>query len=531
VNEVTLEAAIRADQAGRNSLDPILAAVESLWGRLERKLFRQLYAGGQPDRARIAAAKREFIAVHRLSARQFNGMRLNLEGKVEAWRESRKVERERLAEALRKLGRRMAKLRDRRQMLGRRIAACRASGKWPMAQALQERRRRTAFQIHQKMRHRHALELRLQRAEVSLAGPPSLCFGGRVLFRRQFQLQANGFADHGAWLRAWRERRTSQFYAVGSCGEVCGNGECQFHPELGVLRLRLPHALEGRFGKRLEVPVDFYREVDLLASLAAGRAISYRFLRREDGRRVVLATTVREPVPVVTRAGAGALGADLNADHVAMVELDRSGNLLGHRRLPLEVHGLSSNQAKARVGDVVAELVAQARAAGKPLVIEALDFRKKKAALRELGHRQARTLSGFAFAQFQERVASRCAREGVELIRVNPAFTSVIGLAKFGGYKISPHGAAAMAIARRGLGFGERLATRSASPRLGAALSSRLREIAKGRKACEHVWKAWRALTPWLRTALRRPRSVQGGGASHPDGDASPPATIRPSGS
>jgi len=59
------------------------------------------------------------------------------------------------------------------------------------------------------------------------------------------------------------------------------------------------------------------------------------------------------------------------------------------------------------------------RLGGQPLVIEALDFRKKKAALRELGKRHAKTLSGFAFSLFQRMVQSRCEREGVELIRVD----------------------------------------------------------------------------------------------------------------
>jgi hypothetical protein len=128
-------------------------------------------------------------------------------------------------------------------------------------------------------------------------------------------------------------------------------------------------------------------------------------------------------------------------------------------------------------------------------------------------------------------VQSRCEREGVALHRVNPAFTSVIGFAKFGSYSLSTHQAAAMAIGRRGMGLGEALKARSASPRLGEALATALREIGKSRKAGEHVWKAWMVLNPWLRQELRKrtcPRSVQGGGASHPGGDSSPPVTIRP---
>jgi IS605 OrfB family transposase len=236
---------------------------------------------------------------------------------------------------------------------------------------------------------------------------------------------------------------------------------------------------------------------------------------------------------MTSRRELGAVGADLNADHVAVAELDRFGNLAGHRNLALDVHGLSSAQAEARIADSAAELVLLAKESGKPLVIEALDFRKKKAALRELGKDRARTLSGFAFAQFQARVASRCEREGVELIRVNPAYTSTLGYAKFGSYSISTHVAAAMATGRRGLGFGERLAARSTSPRLGSALVTRLKEIAASRKAGEHVWKFWRQLTPWLRAALRkqnRTRSVPSGGARHPRGGLPPPGTVRSSG-
>jgi hypothetical protein len=124
---------------------------------------------------------------------------------------------------------------------------------------------------------------------------------------------------------------------------------------------------------------------------------------------------------------------------------------------------------------------------------------------------------------------SRCEREGVELIRVNPAYTSVIGFAKFNSYQISSHVAAAMAIGRRAMEYGERLSARSASPLLGEALATRLRETAKGRKAGEHVWKSWKALTPWLRLEMRkrrRPRSVQSGGASHPGGALPPSVTV-----
>jgi hypothetical protein len=73
----------------------------------------------------------------------------------------------------------------------------------------------------------------------------------------------------------------------------------------------------------------------------------------------------------------------------------------------------------------------------------------------------------------------------------------------------------------------------AASPRLGETMITRLREIAKSRQAGEHVWKSWKALTPWLRSEMRkrpRPWSVQSGGESHPGGGLPPPATVPSSG-
>ena len=52
---------------------------------------------------------------------------------------------------------------------------------------------------------------------------------------------------------------------------------------------------------------------------------------------------------------------------------------------------------------------------------------------------------------FRNLLLSKAFREGVEVIGSNPAHTSVIGWVKFGiGYRLTPHQAAAVAIARRG---------------------------------------------------------------------------------
>ena len=84
-------------------------------------------------------------------------------------------------------------------------------------------------------------------------------------------------------------------------------------------------------------------------------------------------------VPVVTDQRRGAIGVDLNADHLAVSETYGDGNWLKSWRVPLVTYGKSQRQAEALIGDAVAGIVAYARDAGKPIVIEKLDFRQKRA--------------------------------------------------------------------------------------------------------------------------------------------------------
>ena len=107
-----------------------------------------------------------------------------------------------------------------------------------------------------------------------------------------------------------------------------------------------------------------------------GQAISYRFKRDNKGWRVFV-TTEMQNVPVMTDKRRGAIGVDLNADHLAACETDARGNYVHAFRVPLVTYGKSRHQAEALIGDAVARVVEHARRMGKPIVLERLDFPKK----------------------------------------------------------------------------------------------------------------------------------------------------------
>lgn len=365
------------------------------------------------------------------------------------------------------------------------------------------KRQRLARNIHHCKRRLRKLTDRKVKVDADIAaGRVRISFGGRRLFRHQFALKKSGFRSHAEWRQAWRRARSSQFLCVGAGEETSGNVTCTLLPD-GRIRLRLPDALVAQNGgdKYLYLAgVVFTRGSgkrkhpvpDIQAAIAAGKPVAYRFVRRErKGREVwyVQATVDVEAAPVVTSRARGALGVDFNPTHVDAMEIDHSGNPLrrSRRTIPVRVVGRTHAQAKASLCEAAADLVAQALSAGKPIVIERPVFHKVKAQIRYRSPRLARLLSSFAFDAFRQAVLSRAARNGVEVIEVNPAFTSVIGFGKFGpGYGLSCHEAASVAIGRRGLEFGEWLRSRSA-----LALPARNR--------ARHVWNDWGHQSQWLR--------------------------------
>ena len=195
-----------------------------------------------------------------------------------------------------------------------------------------------------------------------------------------------------------------------------------------------------------------------------GQAISYRFKRDAKGWRV-FATTELPEVEITTDRRRGAIGVDLNADHLAVAETDASGNCINAWRVPLVTYGKNTNQAEAIIGDAVASVVQYAREVGKPIVIEKLDFRQKKAALEGESRKYSRMLSSFSYGKIKAYFISRGYREGVEVKQVNPAYSSVVGRVKFmERYGLTVHQAAALVLARRLLGCSERTPRRWVAP-------------------------------------------------------------------
>ena len=377
--------------------------------------------------------------------------------------------------------------------------------------------------------HQHARRLSRLKDMLAAAGGrienPGICYGSRDLFLKQFKLRENGYANHGAWLTEWRASRSAQFMVEGEARLSSGN---QFVRVAVVadnsfdLEVRLPPALHHLADRRWTTPKgDSLAAVDLKglrfrhgaaeirAALAEGRPLSWRFLH--DGTSWLAFVAVGREVAeqVGLDWSNGALGVDLNTDHIAMCHVSHDGNPLEAWRIPLVTYGLSDGQRLNMFRKACAEIRAIAERLGVPVVSERLDFRRKKAQLTsDDGPRRARQLSSFAYAGFHIALRSALVRAGVRQLRVNPAYTSLIGRVKFARpYGLSTHAAASLSIGRRAMGLSERppgiVHAHSKGAVAAASLSVPLDggdhvtlptpvRMRKGpRGARRHVWSTW----------------------------------------
>ena len=459
---VTFQTRLSLDLAS----DALLSSYASLFGRVIRTLFAKTCAGH-----RLNDLKTPFLKEFGITARQFNACRVGLEGKISSAKELNKKRISGLADTLAFLEKKIRLIKDKRRR-------------------------------HQKKRRLFILQTRLKNLQ-NREEKVSLCFGSKKRFRSQFALTENNFSSHEEWKAAWQKARESEIFILGSKDETAGNQSCvaaQNGDGTLNLRLRLPHTL-STFGKYLVLSnLRFaYGHQEILTALENRKAISYRFKKDRKGW-LLFATVERSLPPLASDQKKGAIGLDLNAAHVALVETDRFGNPLFKKTIPLLTYGKDRNQTLALMGDLFVKLTAYALKVQKPLVIENLDFQKKKRELRESSSKQARMLSGFAYSAFHHNLSSKAARQGVELKTVNPAFTSVIGRVNYSHrYGLSIHHGAALCIARRSYGFSER------PPRFpGKIPDGKGGHVAlslPARNRGKHVWSRWRALSKRLRAA------------------------------
>jgi len=156
----------------------------------------------------------------------------------------------------------------------------------------------------------------------------------------------------------------------------------------------------------------------------------------------------------------GVIGIDINAYpfHMALVHTTKDGNLEKYERINLDKLLEGSSEKREYLSWQVAHQVVEiAKRERKAIVVENLE--KLPKGRRGDGLPKLRQkLQKWIYKGVLQKIEIVARRNGIQVSKVNPAYTSIIGKLKYAPlYNIDKDTAGAYVIARRGLGFKERL--------------------------------------------------------------------------
>ncbi len=474
-----------------------LDAFGELYGQILRKLYVDLYV----RKHALNLLKSSYIVKYGITARHFNAIRYDLQGKIASIIEVKKTESDSKKRKIQNIEKKIKKILNEQN---KKTKLKKTFSKLSEIQKIKNEIKQLDFKVHNYNRKLNRLNIELLRVKKQVENP-SICFGSKKAFKKQFQLKKNDYKNHQEWKDDWQELRSNSIFILGSYSESFGNQTCQFNN--GELQLRLPNALlkfcNNPKKNTITTTVNFTYllpelEMCTFKDKASRSAVSYRFSKNiETNTWYCHASFDYKVPPIISRPECGRIGIDLNADHFAVAHVSHDGNLIKSWDIPFNFYKNRKTQITAKISMALHEIIQYnfELDVPVPIVIEKLDFAKKKDEIKSRS--MNRMLSSFAYSKFKEQAESLCMKKGIALYKVNPAYTSIIGKFKFGfGYGLSIHRAAAFAIARRSMNLGESL-----------RMKAKKHLPLPARNRGKHVWSDWRSLN---RVAKKYPQDVFG---------------------
>lgn len=290
--------------------------------------------------------------------------------------------------------------------------------------------------------------------------PRKVIFGGRSLFDKLKKRHINGKA-YERLRQEWQERRKGNLYSRGDKSKKGNlNTRIEIDENGAVLRINVGERKYAYARIQAGWKKGKSREELLEAISTWGEAYSVE-LKLKNGK-VYAYFTIEENFPEVSVTKEnGVIGIDVNAypNHIAWAETDENGQLAGHGKIPMpELISGNTDKREYFRWQYAHEIVRLAEEKKKAIAIERLDIKGKGKRGDFSGRKSRRIRHSFSYRSIIEKIKVLAKRKGIQVIEVNPAYTSIIGMLKYAPqYMISKDVAAAYVIARRGLGLKEQI--------------------------------------------------------------------------
>jgi len=332
-------------------------------------------------------------------------------------------------------------------------------------------------EIGKMIKEKHKLNARYVRDAILIAesilnsclqrgqNPKKLVFGSRKLFEKLKKNHLTG--SHREKLRQnWEERR---YYNLYSRGEKSRHGNLNIRlvnlDNQWYLRINLGNGeyVWAKVIRNAKIRKDKWIDFTwrLLEAEKFNDWFAYNVRLKVRNGKVYAQVSWEEKAikPVITKVH-GVIGIDINAYpfHLALAYVSTDGNLEKFERIDLkEMDDKTKNQREYIAWYIARQVVERASESGKAIVVE--DLQKIPKGKRGDGlAKLRRKLHRWVYKSILDKIEVYARRLGVQLIKVHPAYTSVIGKLKYSPMlSIDKDVAGAYVIGRRGLGFKEKL--------------------------------------------------------------------------
>ena len=381
-----------------------------------------------------AQLKEEF----NLTTRAIDAIMSNMLGRYEAIKELKKFEQKSLERKISTLEKELTRLKDERTL--QRINLNNNLKDFNFVKY-----KNLKIKIYWKENRLNTKKQKLKNLKNEIeTGKYKVCFGTKKLLQKDY--------------KEFVKKRDSEIYFLGRAREKsCNNNfQVEYSSKTNQFYFRIRKEMDLDNDKFVYGQFNFNNKnhTNLLKNLLRTKesALTYRIKVKDNKVLLQIIYNFEHNKDLcITRNSYGVVGVDFNKGFVSVSETDKYGNLINTFNIDYQYS--KGNETTNDFQYIATRLKDYCLNTGKDLVIEKLDFTKKKDDLiSKKGKKYNEMLSTLAYSKFDTIITSKCAKNRIFLNKVNPAWTSWIAKQKYcPKMKLNVHSGASYVIARRGM--------------------------------------------------------------------------------
>ena len=381
-----------------------------------------------------AQLKEEF----NLTTRAIDAIMSNMLGRYEAIKELKKFEQKSLERKISTLEKELTRLKDERTL--QRINLNNNLKDFNFVKY-----KNLKIKIYWKENRLNTKKQKLKNLKNEIeTGKYKVCFGTKKLLQKDY--------------KEFVKKRDSEIYFLGRAGEKsCNNNfQVEYSSKTNQFYFRIRKEIDLDNDKFVYGQFNFNNKnhTNLLKNLLRTKesALTYRIKVKDNKVLLQIIYNFEHNKDLcITRNSYGVVGVDFNKGFVSVSEIDKYGNLINTFNIDYQYS--KGNETTNDFQYIATRLKDYCLNTGKDLVIEKLDFTKKKDNLiSKKGKKYNEMLSTLAYSKFDSIITAKCAKNRIFLHKVNPAWTSWIAKQKYcPKMKLNIHSGASYVIARRGM--------------------------------------------------------------------------------